>query len=95
MTISELDLSPTTGAQTIAALAGGFVPQSVTYVQFVNNSASASVTYSLTTPVTNGAGVTLAAGASSTISCPPGVVYPLASVSIMASAAAKLTVLLG
>lgn len=94
MTIAELDLSVTTSSTVITALTGGTAaPQAVSYVQFINNSASATATYSLNTPVTNGAGVTITASGSSTISCPPGVVFPLASVKLIGSAAANVTVL--
>lgn len=94
MTITELDLTIGTGAQNITVATGGNVniPQGVSYVQIVNNSSSASVTYSLNTPATNGNGVTIAAAGSSTISCPPGVIFPLASLNFIGSAAGKATV---
>lgn len=95
MTITELDLSLTTGVQTLTAAAGSkFVPQSVSYVQFVNPSASASFAYAMpgSTPAVNGIGVTVGPLGSSTVSCPPGVVFPLSSVSIIGTTTSAATV---
>lgn len=93
MTIAELNLTITTASQAITATTSQFVPQGVSYAQFVNNNATGTVTFSLNTPATNGIGITLQPGGSTTIACPPGVIYPLASVKIIGSASAVVTVL--